>query len=279
MVSGYLGEELALNRVVQLPKPVTLQLGVHCSHMGVIPKRYKPNKQQLIVDLSSPGDASVNNEIGKMCSLSYTSVDVVVERIPDLGKNALLAKLDIKQAYRMIPVHPQDWSLLGMEWEEYVYIDKALPFGLRSAPIVFMAVADGQQWIMQKNGVSYVDHYIEYFITAGKGGTDKCSRNFTITTSRVRLRVTQLNLRSQYVGPSTVIDFLEIELVMEIRLLADKLARHSMSGEARKCCKRELLSIIGLLPHACKVISQGRSFCAVSLIYPPRCPTWITVFA
>ena len=136
--------------------------------MGVIPKRYKPNKRQLIVDLSSPGDASVNNGIGKMCSLSYTSVDVVVERIPDLGKNALLAKLDIKQAYQMVPVHPQHWSLLGMEWDEYVYIDKTLPFGLRSAPIVFMAVADGQQWIMQKNGISYVDHYIEYFITAGK---------------------------------------------------------------------------------------------------------------
>ena len=84
--------------------------------------------------------------------LIYTSVDAVVERIPDLGKNALLAMLDIKQAYQMVPVHPQDWSLLGMEWEEYVYIDKALPFGLRSAPIVFMAVADGQQWIMRKNG-------------------------------------------------------------------------------------------------------------------------------
>ena len=68
----------------------------------------------------------------------------------------------------MVPVHPQDWSLLGMEREEYVYVDKALHFGLRSAPIIFMAVADGQQWIMQKNGISHVDHYIEYFITAGE---------------------------------------------------------------------------------------------------------------
>ena len=61
-----------------------------------------------------------------MCSLSYTSVDAVVEKILDLGRNALLAKLDIKQAYRMIPVHPQDRLLLGMEWEEYVYVDKYL---------------------------------------------------------------------------------------------------------------------------------------------------------
>ena len=75
-----------------------------------------------------PGGARVNDRIDKeMCSLSYTSVDAVVERILDLGKNALLAKLDIKQAYRMVPVHPQDRLLLGMEWEEYVYVDKALP--------------------------------------------------------------------------------------------------------------------------------------------------------
>ena len=67
-----------------------------------------------------------------------------------------------------------------MEREEYVYVDKALPIGLRSAPIIFMAVADALQWIMQKNSVSYVDHYIGDFITVGKVGSDECSRNFTI---------------------------------------------------------------------------------------------------
>ena len=107
MVSDYLSEELALNRVVQLPKPVAVQLGVHCSPIEVIPKRHKLNKWWLIVDLSSPGGASVNDRIDKeMCSLSYTSVDTVVEKILDLGRNALLAKLDIKKAYWMIPVHP-----------------------------------------------------------------------------------------------------------------------------------------------------------------------------
>ena len=42
--------------------------------------------------------ASVKNEIDKeMCSLSYTSVDTVVEKKQQLylGKNELLAKLDI----------------------------------------------------------------------------------------------------------------------------------------------------------------------------------------
>lgn len=33
-----------------------------------------------------------------------------------LGKGALLAKLDIKSAYHLVPVHPQDRPLLGIEW-------------------------------------------------------------------------------------------------------------------------------------------------------------------
>ena len=267
VVSDYLREELALNRVVQLPKPVAVQLGIHCNPIGVIPKRYKPNKWRLIVDLSSPGSASVNDGIDKeMCSLSYTSVDAVVEKILDLGRNALLAKLDIKQAYRMIPVHPQDRLLLGMEWEEYVYVDKALPFGLRSAPIIFTAVADALQWIMQKNGASYVDHYIDDFITAGKGGSDECSRNFTIMHKSCEATGTPVEPEKS-IGPTTVIVFLGIELdteVMEIRLPADKLARLVQSlkeWRGKKAChKRELLSIVGLLSHACKVIRPGRSF-------------------
>ena len=47
-----------------------------------------------------------------------------------------MAKIDIKAAYRMVPVHPQDCHLFGMMWEDKVYVDAALPFGLRFAESV-----------------------------------------------------------------------------------------------------------------------------------------------
>ena len=37
-----------------------------------------------------------------MCSLSYVSIDSIVDCILKLGKGALMAKIDIKQAYRNI---------------------------------------------------------------------------------------------------------------------------------------------------------------------------------
>ena len=48
-----------------------------------------------------------------------------------------MAKIDIRSAYRVIPVHPEDRLLLGMRWGAWEYIDCVLPFRLRSAPKIF----------------------------------------------------------------------------------------------------------------------------------------------
>ena len=54
-----------------------------------------------------------------------------------------MAKLDLCSSYRRVPEHPMDYHLLGIELGGVVYYDKALPFGLRLAPKLFMAEADG----------------------------------------------------------------------------------------------------------------------------------------
>ena len=45
--------------------------------------------------------------------------------------------IDIQSAYRIIPVHPGDRSLLGMRWQSTVCLDAALQFRLRLAPKTF----------------------------------------------------------------------------------------------------------------------------------------------
>ena len=73
----------------------------------------------------------------ELCSLHYASVDDAVALIQQLGQDTQLIKLDIKDAYRIVPVHPADYNLLGITWRGNTYLDRALPFGLRSAPKVF----------------------------------------------------------------------------------------------------------------------------------------------
>ena len=94
----------------------------------------------------SPG-RSVNDGIKqRLCSMSYITVDTVAKELASLGLGALMAKLDIEAAYRLVPVHPDERPLLAVRWKGEVFCDTMLPFGLRSAPKIFNAVADALEW-------------------------------------------------------------------------------------------------------------------------------------
>ena len=89
-----------------------------------------------------------------------------------------MAKIDLKNAFRLVPVRPKDWNPLGIQWQDQFYIDICLPFGLRSAPFLFNQLADAIHWSLQHNhGVRHVLHYLDDFFTAGSPGTKECSDN------------------------------------------------------------------------------------------------------
>ena len=150
IVSDYLAREVALHRMWKCPMGVRPK-GVHISPLGLIPKKNKPGKWRMIVDLSSSRGSSINDGISSdVASLQYTSIDDLAALVESEGEGSYLVKADIQEAYRMVPVHPEDQHLLGVEWNGAVFIDKFLPFGLRSAPNIFSAVADALLWILTK---------------------------------------------------------------------------------------------------------------------------------
>lgn len=78
-------------------------------------------KWRLITDLSFPTGFSVNDGIDPMlCTLSYTTVEDIASAVASLGTGALLAKVDIESAYRLIPVHPEDRCLQAVQWENQI---------------------------------------------------------------------------------------------------------------------------------------------------------------
>ena len=109
--------------------------------------------------------------------MRYATVDNAIEKVLRLGADSLLAKIDVEHAYRNVPIQPSDRRLLGMMWEGGLYIDTVLPFGLRSAPKVFSAIADAIEWIAWHAGVSVLLHYLDDFLTMGKKGAPECSYN------------------------------------------------------------------------------------------------------
>lgn len=114
------------------------------------------------MDMSSPEGVSVNDGICESpCSLSYMSILDGARGVAERSKESLMAKVDIQNAYRVVPVHPEDRWLMGMSWQKKLYIDTALPFGLRSAPKIFTALADAIEWIARRNGAQFVIHYLD----------------------------------------------------------------------------------------------------------------------
>ena len=199
--------ELAEQRIIG-PFTASAAGEAHVSRFGVIPKRHQPGKWRLILDLSSPEGRSINDGIDKgLCSLQYESVDILM----GLGEGAQLAKIDIAHAYRNVSVHPTDRYLLGMQWKDMIYIDTALPFGLRSAPKIFCALSDALEYILLQAGISSCLHYIDDFLTLGAPDSQECAHNLRVLTDICKVLGIPLAIE-KIEGPSVCIIFLGIEL-------------------------------------------------------------------
>ena len=178
--------------------------------------------------MSHPKTHSVNDGIPKMlCGLSYITIDDAIHKVLQLGRNTLLAKIDIKSAFRLLPVHPADRHLLGLEWHKLIYLDTGLPFGLRSAPKLFNILADLLAWIVSQKGVSICLHYLDDFLTMSPPATATCQSNLaTLMSTCEDLGIPLATEKLE--GPSTTLTFLGVVIdtaAMEIRLPDDKLQR------------------------------------------------------
>ena len=100
IVAHYLADKLKAGRITVAGTTWEAQgLEINCSPFGVIPKKNKPGKFRIILNLSAPENRSVNDGISKeLASLSYVTVDEVAETVQRLGRGTLMAKMDIRQA-------------------------------------------------------------------------------------------------------------------------------------------------------------------------------------
>ena len=70
-----------------------------------------------------------------------------------------------------------------MRWKGEVFVDSALPFGLRSAPKVFTAVADGLEWILRTRGGCESIHYLDDCLFMGSPGSAECAESLDLAES------------------------------------------------------------------------------------------------
>ena len=202
-------QHIELEQARGCPLSPSLATTIHVSPLGLVPKPHS-DKWRLIVDLSSLEGCSVNDGIcSDLTSVVYASVDNAVEIIRRLGPGTELVKMDLKDAYRVILVHPQDHHLLRIQWCGDTFVDRSLPFGLRSAPKIFTAFSDMVAWAIHYRGVRHLLHYLDDFLLFGQPGTLEASQ--AVATVREVFAEAGIPVAEHKTdGPATSVTFLGI---------------------------------------------------------------------
>lgn len=236
------------------------------SPLGLIPKK-EPGKFRIIHDLSFPKGNSINFGIPKeYCSVSYENYDYFVSLLTSVGPGSFIAKADIESAFRIIPVHPDDYHLLGFTFAGHYYYDKCLPMGCSISCKVFEQFSCALQWILQNiYNVSTMSHILDDYIFISKSESI-CQSYLQKFLSLAELLSIPVK-HSKTVVPSTcaVVHGIEIDtLLMQARLPQDKLEAATnlvkSFSRRRKVTLRELMSLLGTLQFASKVVVGGRPF-------------------
>jgi hypothetical protein len=236
------------------------------SPLGTAPK---PNgKFRRTHDLSWPHDSSsrsVNSSINKdQFDLAYSSVDDVIDEIIRLGPGCLLSKSDLDAAFRHCLVRPEDWELLGFSWNGQYYYDAFLPFGLRSSPFLYNIFAELLHWAGLLALIAFIRHYVDDFIFVEPNiSTPTALATFIPVATVLGFSINP----DKNEGPCTALSFTGIHLntasmiaSLPVSKLEECRRKVNLLYNCRSCTKRSLLSLIGSLAHAAKVLRPGRAF-------------------
>ena len=258
-------EEINANRILGPLKnpPFTEQI---VSPIGLQPKKTK-NKFRLITHLSYPKGNSVNDGINKdFASVKYASVSDAINILKKLGSNAYMAKTDIKNAFRIIPIHPSQFNLLVFKFKGFWFVDRCLPMGARSSCAIFERFSSAVEWIMKnKLGIKNVVHILDDYLILNKF-KNSCSQQLSKFLEFCKELGIPIAVDKTF-KPSTTMEFSGIELnsvIMQSRLPEEKILKckrkivEAMSNDYISL--KDLQKLSGLLNYATIVVYVGRVF-------------------
>ena len=91
---------------------------------------------------------SINDGIAsENTHVQYARVSDAIKLIKRAGPGCYLAKTDIKSVFRIIPIHPNDYPLLGMQWRGQYYYNHCMPMRCSSCCKTFEIFSTAIEWI------------------------------------------------------------------------------------------------------------------------------------
>ena len=253
------------NYVISDAKPIII------STLGAIPKP-DSSEERLIHDCSRPMGRALNDYITTQ-SFKFQTLD---DAIKLLRPNYFMAKIDLRHAYRSVPIHKNNYAATGLQWQfsgqhqATYFFDIRLPFGAKSSPEIFHRLTQSVRRIMERRGYQSIIVYLEDFLVIGKT-KDECQQAFSALLHLLRNLGFQISWH-KVIGPTQKLVFLGVELDTlrcEMALPPGKLAElHQVASRfltKRRASKKQLQQLAGKLNWACRVVYGGRTFLRVIL--------------
>ncbi|XP_069131661.1 LOW QUALITY PROTEIN: uncharacterized protein [Argopecten irradians] len=245
---------------------VTRQKPTIISALGAIPK--SSSKVRLIHDASRPSKLSLNDHILSDCSCEYMDLREATKHITP---GCYMAKVDLSNAYRSVPIHPSNYTATGLKWTfsgetqpTYMY-DCRLPFGVSKSPQIFQRLSSAVCRILKSKYGFRVISYLDDFLIM-EHSFDRCLQALNTLIRVLRKLGFSINW-SKVEGPTTRILFLGIVIdseTMTFSLPQDKLNHFACLLQSyvskKRASKKQLETLCGKLSWAAQVICGGRTF-------------------
>lgn len=242
--------------------------GLCISPIGVVPKKV-PGKFRLIQHLSYPHGGSVNDGIpAEVCRVRYQLFDEALELVCSFSPGALMAKLDIESAFRLLPLHPESFRFMGFRMDGMFFVDRCLPMCCAVSCAYFEKFSTFLHWcVSEYTGQRGIAHYLDDFLFVGPRDGAVCGEILSAASMLFELLgVPVASDKTQ--GPVTCLSYLGIELDTGegyCHLPRDKVDK--LLGQIYDCLPRErtrlkgVQSLLGSFNFACRIIPMGRVFC------------------
>lgn len=251
--------EIENGNYIEVTNPPTI-----ISPLGVIPK--PDGGVRLIHDCSRPEGAAVNDYVTDLPKQKFSTVDSAAKLVT---QGCYMAKVDLKSAYRVVPISQKSQTVTGVHWQFQdkvrFFIDKKLPFGSRMAPSIFHRLSQAVVRMMHRKGFRNIVAYLDDFFIC-EPSQKQCIRTLN-TLIRLLRSLGFLISWNKVVDPTQQLTFLGIEinsLIMQLQLPDEKLAdlkTEILDFKGRnRASKKQLQSLVGKLNWASSVVYGGRVF-------------------
>ena len=150
--------------------------------------------------------------------VNYAHIDEVIDIALRLGKCAAGSRLDIRSAFKNLPLNFRSLRFTAFTLCGRIYISSSLPFGSASSCFIFEKVSTLVQWVVtNETARTELSHYLDDFPLLGRSIEDTriFMNQFTHIVTRIGLPIAH----DKTIGPTTCLEYLGMLLDFKEQVL------------------------------------------------------------